>query len=98
MLDVEVVFVVEDSDRCVIGVSGRLLPVGGDGDGGEVDLLVHLCCRHFLVGREVFEGYGSGSVRMQVCDFVSAVGCEIEEEGRIEVGGIVLPIVVVVVG
>jgi hypothetical protein len=48
VLDVEVVLVVENSDGLVVLDVGRLfLASGVDGDGGEVDLLIHLggfCC------------------------------------------------------
>jgi hypothetical protein len=43
VLDVKVVLVVENSDGLVILHVGRIfLASGVDGDGGEVDLLVHL--------------------------------------------------------
>ena len=42
VLDVEVVLVVKNSDGLVVLDVGRIFLAGGvDGDGGEVDLLVH---------------------------------------------------------
>ena len=47
VLDIEVVLVVEDGDHPIVhagrgGHIARLVPIGRNGDGGEVDLLRHL--------------------------------------------------------
>lgn len=46
VLDIEVIFVVEDRHglAVVLGLAGVLSALGGDGDGGEIDLLVHVGC------------------------------------------------------
>lgn len=46
MLDIEVVLVVEDGHRLAVvrGLASVLSALGRDGDGGEIDLLVHVGC------------------------------------------------------
>lgn len=46
MLDVEVILVVEDRHRLAVvhGLASVLSALGGDGNGGEIDLLVHVGC------------------------------------------------------
>lgn len=46
MLDIEVVLVVEDRHRLAVvhGLASVLSALGRDGDGGEIDLLVHVGC------------------------------------------------------
>lgn len=46
VLDIEVIFVVEDRHglAVVLGLAAVLSALGGDGDGGEIDLLVHVGC------------------------------------------------------
>ena len=46
VLDIKVVLVVEDGDKLVVGVGGieAGLALGGDGDGGEVNLFRHGEC------------------------------------------------------